>query len=41
VLIHHSPNRTDDQVDALAESLTGTGVRVVVGRERDTVLSLG
>jgi ribonuclease BN (tRNA processing enzyme) len=40
VLIHHSPNRTDDQVDALAESLTGRGVRVVVGRERDVVLSL-
>jgi ribonuclease BN (tRNA processing enzyme) len=41
VLIHHAPHRTDDQVDALAESMAGTGVGVVVGREGDVVLSPG
>ncbi|MDX6309322.1 MAG: hypothetical protein QOI06_2368 [Nocardioidaceae bacterium] len=38
VLIHHAPSRTDSQVDALAESLTGASMGIVVGRQGDTVL---
>lgn len=38
VLIHHAPRRTDDQVDALADSLSGSVVAVVVGREGNAVL---
>ena len=41
VLIHHSPSRTDDQVDAMAESVAGAAVPVVMGREGDVVLSSG
>jgi ribonuclease BN (tRNA processing enzyme) len=38
VLIHHSPRRTDDEVDALAAGLKKADVAVVVGREGDVVL---
>jgi ribonuclease BN (tRNA processing enzyme) len=38
VLVHHSPSRTDSQVEALAESLGAGGVPVVVGREGAVVL---
>lgn len=38
VLIHHSPSRTDDQVEALAAGLPSTGPVIVVGREGDVVL---
>ena len=42
VLIHHSPSRTDSQVEALAESLAVSGgVSVVVGREGDVVVDTG
>lgn len=37
VLVHHDPGRTDDQVDALEASFAGAGVKVVAGREGDTV----
>jgi ribonuclease BN (tRNA processing enzyme) len=40
VLIHHAPGRTDDQVDALAESVADDGVAIVVGREGDVVLGV-
>lgn len=40
VLVHHAPGRTDDQVAALAASLTST-VPVAVGREGDVVLDTG
>jgi ribonuclease BN (tRNA processing enzyme) len=38
VLIHHSPRRTDDEVEALAARLTEADVSVVVGKEGDAVL---
>jgi len=33
LLFHHDPNRTDDEVDALASSYAGSGVAVDVARE--------
>lgn len=42
VLIHHAPQRTDDQVASLAVPLLETaGMPVVVGREGDVVLESG
>lgn len=38
VLIHHSPSRTDEAVDALAGQLSPGGPVVVVGCEGDVVL---
>jgi phosphoribosyl 1,2-cyclic phosphodiesterase len=38
VLIHHAPQRTDDQVADLAASLLEVGPEVVIGREGDVVL---
>jgi phosphoribosyl 1,2-cyclic phosphodiesterase len=38
VMVHHSPARTDDEVDALAADLTTAELPVVVGREGDVVL---
>jgi hypothetical protein len=38
VLVHHSPKRTDDQVEQLAADITDDGFVTVVGREGDVVL---
>ncbi len=38
VLIHHSPSRTDDQVDELARQIPADDPQVIVGREGDVVL---
>ncbi|MGI8699636.1 MAG: MBL fold metallo-hydrolase [Nocardioidaceae bacterium] len=38
VLIHHSPRRTDDDVDRLQASLPDVGLTVIVGREGAAVL---
>lgn len=39
VLIHHSPTRTDGDVEALAAALVGGDVDVAVGREGDRVVT--
>lgn len=38
VLVHHSPRRTDDEVDSLYAALPDIGLPVVVGREGAVVL---
>ncbi len=38
VMLHHSPSRTDEQVEMLHSLIADRGVSVVIGREGDTVL---
>ena len=38
VLFHHDPQRTDDQLDAIGRSWSGSAVDVTVAREQDALL---
>jgi ribonuclease BN (tRNA processing enzyme) len=41
VMVHHSPSRTDEQVEKLRALIADRGVDVTIGREGDTVLECG